>query len=324
MRWIFRTGTSRRKSNSAAPSRRAARRIAPWLAGALLVSCRPPAAAPRAADVFTVATYNLGLYGLHDRSGDGQRNEPKPPAERAAVADIIARLRPDVLALQEIGNPAALNGLLDDLRRRGLDYPHREYLRRGDSEMNLALLSRFPITASRPRLMDVYTIGGTTQSVLRGFIEADLDLGGGERLTVFVAHLKSRVFHPLGQTEMRRNEARLLTNYVRQTLRAAPDAAVVVAGDLNDTFNSAPLRLLRGADGETLLADLRPADEPGGVWTYFNATDDSYDRRDYLLASPALARRLVPASCRVHRAPPAAEASDHRPVIAAFRRRPDP
>jgi len=310
----------RRRSNGAAPIRQLARRIALGLLCALVCACRPRAAVPRATGDFSVATYNLQRYGLHDRTGDGQRTDPKPPAERAAVAETIARLRPDVLAIQEIGHPGMLDQLLDDLRQRGCEYPYHDYLRRGVSEMNLALLSRFPIAASRHRLMDVYTIGGTTQSVLRGFLEADLDLGGGERLTIWIAHLKSRVFHPLGQTEMRRNEARLLANYVRQALRSAPNSALIVAGDLNDTFNSAPLRLLRGAEDGPQLVDLRPAEEPGGVWTYFNRSEDSYERIDYLLASPGLARRLRPNSCRVYRAPPAADASDHRPVIAVFRR----
>lgn len=319
MRWTSRSATSPSAWSAGGPARRALRRAALALLCALATACGPRAQPP-ADGSFSIATYNLQRYGLHDRDGDGQRAEPKPEAECIAVADTIAALRPDILALQEIGNERMLDQLAQDLRKRGLDYPHRDYVRRGASEMNLALLSRFPIAASRPRLDDTYTIGGTIQPVLRGFLEAELDLGGGERLTVFVAHLKSRSFHPLGQTEMRRNEARLLANHVRRVLRNAPDAAVIVVGDFNDSFNSAPLRLLRGEDGEPLLVDLRPLDEPGGVWTFFNRADDSYERFDYLLASPALARRLRPDSCRVHREPPAALASDHRPVVAVFDR----
>lgn len=304
--------------------RRLARSVAAGLLAAMALGaciaagCRR-ATPPRGA-TFSAATYNLHRYGLHDRDGDGQRTDPKPEAERDAVAETIVGMRADVLALQEIGHPAVLDGLRADLRRRGLDYPHVELLQREDSETNIALLSRFPIVASRPRRMDAYTVGGTTQPVLRGFIDVDLDVGGGLRLRVFVAHLKSQVFHPLGQTEMRRSEARLLANHVRDALREDPGAWILVAGDLNDGPVSAPLRLLLGGERQPTLHDLRPADAPGGVWTWFGRADDTYARLDYLLASPALRRQVLDAEIRVVREPPAAAASDHRPVIAVFRR----
>lgn len=326
MRWTSPTAMSPKRSN-AAPSgnspRRRARRISAWRGAAVAIVFAAGCGRGPATDrgEFTAATYNLNLYGDFDRARDAEirRAEPKPHVEREAVADTIASARPDLLALQEIGHETDLDELVAALGRRGLRYPHREYLRRGVSSLNLALLSRFPIRERRPRVNDVYTIGGETQSVLRGFIDVDIDLDG-EVLRVFVAHLKSRVFHPLSQTEMRRNEARLLANYVRQAVCDAPDALILVAGDLNDTWNSAPLRLLRGEDAAPLLYDLRPADGPDGVWTCFVAGDDSYVRLDYLLASPALRRRWIPGSARVHRPPPAVRASDHRLVIARFRR----
>ncbi len=327
MRWIFPTAMSPKRSSAAPPGdpprRRRGCESLPrrrFLAVvAILAGC---SRAPVSRDAeFTVATYNLNLYGDFDRARDPEirRSEPKPAAERAAVADTIAAARPDILALQEIGTESDLAELIAALEQRGLRYPHREYLRRGTSGMNLALLSRFPIRERRPRVNDVYTIGGETWPVLRGFIDADIDVDG-VTLRVFAAHLKSRVFHPLGQTEMRRNEARLLANYARQALRENPDARVLVAGDLNDTWNSAPLRLLCGEESAPLLHDLRPADNPCGVWTCAVAGDDSYVRIDYLLVSPALRRQFVPGSAQVFRDSPAEKASDHRLVIARFRR----
>ncbi len=271
----------------------------------------------------SVGTYNLHLYGFHDRTGDGQRTNPKPETERQAVADVITRMHCDILAIQEIGHRAVLEGLLADLRRRGVEYPHVEFLQRGDSELNLALLSRFPIIATRPRLLDTYTIGGESRLVARGFIDVDVDIGAKRPLRVFVAHLKSRAFHPLGQTEMRRNEARLLSNHVRQALRENPDAWVVVAGDLNDSPRSAPLRLLLGDPAAPLLHDLRPQDDAGGVWTWEDRENDEYARLDYVLVSSAL-RRCTVGEVRIERDSPASLASDHRPVVARFQIRPMP
>ena len=185
-------------------------RIAALLAlvlGATGPGCKPsPPPPPQHDAIVSIGTYNLGQYGWHDRDGDGQPKEFKPEAERFAVAEVIAAMDCDILAVQEIGQRPALDDLLALLRKRGRNYPHVEWVARtAQTELNLALLSRFPIIASRPRLLDTYTIGGTRQSVLRGFLDVELEVGARQPLRILVAHLKSRVFHPLGQTEMRRN-----------------------------------------------------------------------------------------------------------------------
>lgn len=311
------------------PIREWARHLSP--AGVLVLvlaaaSCgRAPASLPAAAppsaaeDEFSVMTFNLHLYGPADRHGTGLL-APKPEVERNAVAAIIARERPDVLAVQEIGNPSIFAEFRDALGKAGLDYPHMEYLQRGQSELNMAVLSRFPITDRRPRTEDRYGLGEVQVAVLRGFIDVEIEVRPDYRFRLMAAHLKAKVFHALGQTEMRRNEARLLNKHIRAHLKDNPEINLLVLGDLNDTFQSAPLREVMGSQ-QQYMRDLRPPDEVGDVWTYFSPGDDEYSRIDYMLVSEGLWPEVVPDRTRAVRHPMSLLASDHRPVLGVFKAR---
>ncbi|MFA7370180.1 MAG: hypothetical protein WC334_11085, partial [Kiritimatiellales bacterium] len=61
---------------------------------------------PASDNTFSVMTYNLRQYALTDRDGGGEPNDPKPEKERRAVTALIARERPDVLTVQEMGGAA--------------------------------------------------------------------------------------------------------------------------------------------------------------------------------------------------------------------------
>ncbi|HRZ11131.1 MAG TPA: endonuclease/exonuclease/phosphatase family protein [Kiritimatiellia bacterium] len=315
--------------NTTSHARKAARRPArAGLAGCLLLlaSCgrapEPPPPAPPAAaadETFSVMSFNLHLYGLADRTGTG-RLEPKPDEERAAVVAVIARERPDILAVQEIGDPSVLAEFRDALARAGLDYPHAEYLQRGQSELNLAVLSRFPITDRQPHVDDQYTLGQAEVLVLRGFLDVEIEVGPEYRFRLLGAHLKSKVFHALGQTEMRRNEARLLNKHIRGYLKDRPDINLLVVGDFNDTPASAALREVMGSQ-QQYARDLRPPDEVGDVWTYFSPGDDNYSRIDYMLASEGMWPETVVERTRAIRHPLGALASDHRAILGVFRAR---
>lgn len=277
---------------------------------------REPAGRPEAGE-FSVASYNLRRYTLDDRDRDGQRNDPKPIRERTAQASLLARLHPDILAVQEIGPGPFLEEFRTDLRNRGLDYPYVESVFRPGTDVGLAVLSRYPIVARAPHTEDSYRIGSTNLPVLRGFVDVGIEVSPTYRFRLIVAHLKSKVYHPLGQTEMRRNEARLLANHIRHALAETPDLNLLVVGDLNDSPGSAPVEEILG-DGTARLYDLRPADAVGDVWTHRGAGIDIYSRIDYLLASPAMVPEFVRKRSRAVRDPDVAAASDHRPIFAVF------
>lgn len=301
----------------------AGRAAATALALALLAACGPrPAAAPTmplpAEGEFSVMTYNLLGYRFEDRDRDGQENDPKPEAERKAVVGLIAKVNPDVLAVEEIGCPVVLEEFRHALQDAGVAYDHIEYLRRGPQEQNLAVLSRFPIVGRQSHTDDRYSIGEAQLPVARGFVDIDIDVGAYYTFRLMVAHLKSKIFHPLGQTEMRRNEARILGRHVRDALKENPELNLLVVGDMNDTYASAALREIIGKD-TPLLVDLRPQDAAGAVWTRFDRGLDEYERIDYMLASHAMLPEVVTAKTYAVRDDLTRVASDHRPLVAVFR-----
>lgn len=281
----------------------------------------------RAAEQFSVATYNLENY----LDGSVPGRTAKTAEGKARVRDTLLAVRADVVALQEVGGTNALLELRAGLRAAGLDYPHWEHVRGHDTNIHVAVLSRFPITARRPHTEDSFLLQGRRFRVSRGFAEVDLQVAPEFQVTLLVAHLKSKRPVPgADEAELRAAEALLLREKIDARLKARPDAALLVAGDFNDTRDAKPVRTLIGR-GRAALVDLRPEeaarpapDAPlrrtaaNVTWTYHYNREDTYSRFDYLLASRALAERLVPGQTCVLALPWWREASDHRPVVATF------
>jgi endonuclease/exonuclease/phosphatase family metal-dependent hydrolase len=173
--------------------------------------------------------------------------------------------------------------------------------------------------SSQSHTNDLYTIKKTTGiPVARGFIDLDIAVTPAYSFRLLVAHLKSKVFHRLGQTEMRRNEARLLNNHIRAALADDPDAHLLVVGDLNDTYNSSAVRKVREWSSGR-LHDLRPADPSGQVWTHYQRSSDTYTRIDYLLVSEGMLAEVSTGRVYIVGGRDVMDASDHRPLVAVFR-----
>lgn len=269
-------------------------------------------------DEFSVMSYNLHQYSLLDRDGDGQVNDPKPESERRAVIEIIRSENPDILVVQEMGDPSVFQEFLFALKEAGQTYEHVEYLRRGKSNITMALLSRFPFAARESHLDDIYSIGEAKMPVARGFIDVVVQVSPSYTIRILGAHLKAKVFSQMGQTEMRRNEARLLNKNVRLAMKKDPKGNLIVLGDLNDSFQSAALREVMGKQ-KRILFDLRPKDSWGDVWTYYNREDDTYARIDYSLVSGELLPEINREKTRAVRHARMHEASDHRPIVVVIR-----
>lgn len=280
-----------------------------------------------AADRFSVATYNIENYLDAPVTG----RTAKPAAAKARVRDTLLALRADVVAFQEMGGTNALIELRDSLKTAGLDYPHWEHVSGRDTNIHVAVLSRFPIVARRPHTSDSFLLNDRRFRVSRGFAELDIQVAPKFQFTLLAAHLKSKRPVPeADQAELREQEARLLREKVEARLRADPSAPLLVLGDFNDTREARPVRVVIGR-GRNALVDLRPEEAsrsaPGTpllriganiTWTYFYQREDTYSRFDYVLANRALASRLVPEQTCVFALPWWREASDHRPVLVTF------
>ena len=282
-----------------------------------------------AADTFTVASFNVENYFLYKF---GTR-KAKPAASRAKVREAILKIKPDVLALQEVGRRTALDELVAGLRAKGLSYPHMEWVQGPDPAIHLVVLSRFPIEARRTHSEVQYLLDRQRFQVSRGFGEVTIRVNANYKFILLNAHLKSKRPVPrASQAAMRLNEARELRRIIEARLKADPNANLLVAGDLNDTLDQPPIRTLLGSKAPKLV-DLRPFERNGDraphpqsakfiprrvAWTSFYWKEDSYSRFDYLIASPGMNRELRRAGTYVQAMADWGLASDHRPVVASF------
>ncbi|HXP58872.1 MAG TPA: endonuclease/exonuclease/phosphatase family protein [Dongiaceae bacterium] len=280
------------------------------------------------AATFRVATYNVESY----LDAATETRPVKPAEERAKVRESILALKPDVLALEEMGSPSALEELRGSLRAQGLDFPYWEHVPGHDTNIHVAVLSRFPFSARRSHTNEDFLLGGRRFRVSRGFAEVDVRVSANFAFTLLAAHLKSRrALAQADEGELRLEEAKRLREKVDARLAANPNLNLVVLGDFNDTCDSPSMRLLIGR-GKHKLIDSRPAERNGDntpsanparaprnvTWTHFFGRDDTYSRIDYILLSPTMARAWVTNESYVLTIPNWGVASDHRPIVAAF------
>lgn len=282
-----------------------------------------------AAETFRVATYNVQNYLA---APIGTR-PAKTDLAKAKVRESIHATKADVIALQEIGGTNALLELRESLKREGAHYPHWEHIAAWDTNIQVAVLSKFPIIARRPHTNDSFLLFGKRHYVKRGFAEIDIRVNDSYEFTLLTAHLKSKLtVWDADEQELRDEEAVLLREKLEKILNSKPTANVIVAADLNDTRDSKPVRTILAAGRKNALIDARPAEQNGDdlpnnnprypapqvTWTHFYGKEDSYRRIDYLLMTRALAREWVTNETFVVKVPNWGVGSDHRPIVATF------
>jgi len=291
---------------------------------ALLLSPALPAA-----ETFRVASYNLENY--LDQPTE-TRPHPKSDQAKAKIRESIRALKPDVIALQEMGSVSALMELRDSLKADGLDLPNWEHVSGWDTNIHVAILSKFPFTARRSHTNDTFLLSGRRFHVSRGFAEVDIKVNPNCTFTLITAHLKSKRPVPdADETEQRLEEAKILRGIIDADLAANPRMNLIVLGDFNDTKDSASTKTIIGR-AKYKLIDTRPAErngdnapapnpafEPRGItWTHYYGKEDAYTRIDYILLSPGLAHEWMANETYVLTSPNWGVGSDHRPIVATF------
>ncbi len=280
------------------------------------------------AETFRVATYNVENY-LNEAT---ETRPAKTPEAKAKVCEIILAMKPDVLALQEMGETNALELLRQTLKSGGLNFPYWNHVAGFDTNIHVAILSRFPFRAVHPHTNDAFLLDGRRFRVSRGFAEVEIAVTTNYTFTLITAHLKSK--RPIGAAdadELRLEEAKVLREKIEAVFAKNPVARLIVLGDLNDTPDAKSTKAVIGR-GKHKLVDTRPSEQNGDssvptsrshtprsvAWTHFYAVQDTFSRFDYLLVSPAMARQWVTNETFVFTAPNWGLASDHRPLLATF------
>jgi len=280
------------------------------------------------AETFRVAEYNVENY--LDQPTETRR--VKSEEAKTKIRESIHAMNPDVISFEEMGTTNALLELRASLKAEGLDFPYWEHVSGFDTNIHVAVLSKFPITARRPHANENFLLNGRRFSVSRGFVEVDIQVNTNYSFTLLGAHLKSKRPVPeADEADLRLQEAKLLREKVDSILKARPNANLIVLGDFNNTKDSPSTKAIIGT-GKSKLVDTRPAERNGDdapnpnprfspmnvTWTYYYGVEDSYSRIDYILLSPGMARKWIKKETYVLALPNWGVGSDHRPIVAAF------
>ncbi|MDO8143054.1 MULTISPECIES: exodeoxyribonuclease III [unclassified Isoptericola] len=252
-------------------------------------------------------------------------------AVRRGIDDWIARREPDVLLLQEVRAP-------DELVRAHFADHHVAHLpSRIKGRAGVAVVSRLPLAAVR----DGVGSGEDEPDVDSGrWLEADLELPGGDRLTVVSAYLHSGSAKPGQEHTLAAKYDHLDQVSRRLDALVAEEHPVLVAGDVNIAHREVDIANWKGnlkSSGflpaerayldrwfEAGWRDLGRAlggDGPG-PYTWWTWRGQAFDndrgwRIDYQLANPVLADRAL--KVEVDRAASYdARWSDHAPVVATY------
>jgi endonuclease/exonuclease/phosphatase family metal-dependent hydrolase len=301
-------------------------RVIRWLFLFILLGL--PLVAPGQPRSLSIATFNVENY-IEAPSGS---RRAKSPAAQAKVRDCILAMKPDVLALQEMGDTNALLDLQSNLKSGGLDMPYWDEITGYDTNIHVAVLSRFPIVARRPHTNENFLLDGRRLAVSRGFAEMDIQVTPHYTFTLIAAHLKSRLPSAIAdEDEWRYEEAVALRRVIDDRLAQDPGQNLAVVGDFNDLQDSKPLRTILG-HGSARLFDTRPAERNGDTaasaegaheprritWTDYYAKQDMYSRIDYILIGRGLQTHWLKDETYIYTTPNWGLASDHRPLLASF------
>lgn len=272
---------------------------------------RPPVA-------FSVTTWNVhDFFDEHNNPDvrDEVYSTSQVNTKIGKLSKVLNRIRPDVLALQEVENEPLMVRLNDKL---DLKLPFRALVPASDPRgINVALMSRFPITEKVTHKDERFydPEGYSRYSFSRDCLEVHLDLGGGRRAVVLVNHQISQIEDGADTVRKRKAQAQR-TREIADGLRAQDGSRpVIISGDMNDDVGSESMQIyFAGGEWVDIGAQTPVADRFTYVYQYQRL------RFDYLLPNRETAGWLRSISI-LHGTDvdlAASAASDHAPVTAAF------
>lgn len=241
------------------------------------------------------------------------------------LARVINEQAPDALAVQEVGDPAAL----DDLEARLHGAWHRRVSQHPDPR-GIRVVWLSPRTIADPEdivafpqpLVPVQSDdkGDTEPAMGRGAVAITITTDAGQKIRLVTAHLKSKLltfpggrFNPHDEGERARYAAYALYRRAAEaaTLRTwatgilGGNLPVLLCGDLNDTVQAATTQLLLGPPGSEIdtrgfktpdkgdaqrLWNLAPLMPPGRNYSRIN--QGRAELIDHILVSDALVRKV--------------------------------
>ena len=257
-------------------------------------------------EAITLGTFNLSWLG--DGIGD---NNPRTESDYQRIADIISQLKPDIMALEEVENDAAMLRLTKYLNGYSFIVAKTGY------EQNVAVLYNNELNIKN--LGDFNDI--KIESGNRGGMILQLKKGNFD-FVMLVVHLKSTSRYDstdelkAHSRKIRLQQAQIITHWADSMLTYGKEKDIIIAGDFNDspkkTSQPTLTSLANDANLKFLTEDLKSC-----KFTYL-------DGIDHVVVSKNCLGRYIENSIRIFdifSAYPTNEVnkiSDHCPVIVKF------
>lgn len=225
-------------------------------------------------------------YNIHHGAGvDG-----KLDLER--IAKVILSAKPAIVALQEVDRKAARTRGVDQAaelaRLTKMKFVFGPNIKLGDGDYGNAVLSRFPL-----ELRKNHKLPNIDKGEQRGVLEVMIQTPDGP-VRMFATHFDHR----------RPPEERMASaKFVNELFKQEPRLPTLLAGDLNATPKSGPLKTL---SSRWKLADAVVKGDHPTV-----PVKDPKRQIDFVLSAPSTRARVVETKVLSE-----AVASDHRPVLA--------
>lgn len=272
-----------------------------------------------------VATWNLANLFLAGAEG-GPPTQAAYDAKLDSLAFTISALEPDILAVQEVGDPIALK----DLAARVGGTWHVETADPDDRGIRVGFMSRHNLTKVKQistfpehiRPIQIDDTDAVLGHMGRPALRARISIKGST-IDLLSAHLKSKLLsYPAGRFAPRNEgerarfsvyalhrraaESATVREAATSLLAAGPERRVIVLGDLNDEPRAATTQILYGPTGSEI--GTRGFDRPdaGDAWRLWNLADLIPDTQrfsrvfqghreliDHILVSHALVRGVA-------------------------------
>ncbi len=164
-------------------------------------------------------TYSGHEYEEYIPNSSWQWNSDTYRKKLKNIARVIADIKPDIIALQEIESLQALKDLKAQIQREGHYFPYYAIATAKKTTVKVALLSKHPLKTQELRVTASYQY--------RNILEAKVQLGN-EKLYIFVNHWKAKS----GPESMRIASAKAL----KQRLNSLGDVNYILLGDFNSDY----------------------------------------------------------------------------------------
>ncbi|MGM0433009.1 MAG: endonuclease/exonuclease/phosphatase family protein [Spirochaetota bacterium] len=240
----------------------------------ILCSCQLCDSHIEEGDSLRVAAWNV--QNLFDGVSDGNEYYEYDPEKsiwnQAAyherlkrAGQVLALLDADIIVLQEIEH----EGVLEDICNWYIDHPGPLYYAAVTDEeaaVGVGLISRYPIAdiTSHRATLGLYD---QQRSMLKAVVAA-----GGQTITCFVVHWKSRREGVVETEAARRASSLLLRRLIEEETTRYPDRLILAAGDFNTSIQDTPTEipanrraLSEVADAQVVTLSGKPAEVAGSV-----------------------------------------------------------